>query len=509
MPARRRFLAGATVATLGAALPGGPAQDHAPDAVVRLAAHTAHTAQAAVVARPAIAARPAAAAQAARRPNIILINADDLGYGMLGAYGQRLVKTPNLDRLAAGGIRFTDAYSGAPLCAPSRAALLTGRHIGHGRVRQNPHGGQPRLAAGDTTFAEVLRTRGYRTAVIGKWGFGPDRPGTASHPNKQGFQEFYGHITHGHAQLYYPTYLWHNGRKETLKANQNGRKGTYTIDRFEKRSLAYISDHAKEPFMLYLAPTVPHAPGDVPTLGQYAKKRWTRAQKAHAWQITRLDTLVGRIVTRLRQRGLLGSTLLVFTGDNGPHTETGRNGASIGRLNPDIFRPAGRLRGYKRNLYEGGIRVPLIASWPGHLKPGAVRRPTQQIDLLPTFAELAGAAAPRGVDGRSLAPLLRRDPRTVSPAPYLYWYRNEYDSTAKSSAAENGRGLRLAEAVRSGKWKLVRYAPGRDRTVPDKRWTVELYDLGKDIGETRNVASKHPHVVARLVAAARRSWTNP
>ncbi|MER7176677.1 sulfatase-like hydrolase/transferase [Streptomyces mesophilus] len=455
----------------------------------------------------------ASAARAAthrRRPNIVLINADDLGYGEFGSYGQELISTPHLDRLAAEGIRFTDAYANAPLCAPSRASLLTGLHGGHATVRENPTDGPyVYFQDSDTSFAEPLRARGYRTAVIGKWGYGDESGDTtaASHPNRRGFEEFYGYISHIHAHEYYPGYLWHNGEKQTLDANLDGRRGAYAVDLFERRALDFIDAHAEEPFLLFLTPSLPHAPGDVPEYGEYEHTAWTKAQKAHAWQITRFDSFVGAVVDRLARLGIDQDTLVLITSDNGPHSETGKNGGAIGALDPRIFDPAGPLRGYKRNLYEGGIRIPLIAYWPGHAAAATVTRPTPQVDLFPTLADLAGAPVPDDLDGLSLAPLLTGAGRQADHAS-LYWYRNEFDYTALSWEAENGRSLRTAEAVRAGDFKLVRYAPGRDIGVPDAQWTTELFHLAADVGETTNVAAAHPGIVDRLTADARAAYTS-
>ncbi|MFC6986835.1 sulfatase-like hydrolase/transferase [Streptomyces cirratus] len=304
---------------------------------------------------------------------------------------------PRLDRLAAEGLRFTDAYSTAAVCAPSRGSLLTGLHTGHATVRANPSsGGQGSLTAADTTFAQVLRARGYRTAVIGKWGFGPEAAGQDSHPAARGFEEFYGYIDHGHAHQYYPEYLWHNDTKEAIPANAGGAKAVYAPDLLEQHALEFIGNHAEEPFLLLLTPNVPHAPSDIPDTGAYADRTWTAANKGHAAQVTYFDALVGKVVDRLRALGLEQDTVLLVTSDNGPHEEGG--------VNPDLFDANGPLRGYKRNLYEGGVRIPLIAWGPGRVRQGTSDRPTPLTDVLPTLAELGGAPAPTDVDGLSAAP---------------------------------------------------------------------------------------------------------
>ncbi|NUP02733.1 MAG: sulfatase-like hydrolase/transferase, partial [Nonomuraea sp.] len=286
------------------------------------------------------------------RPNIVVILADDLGWGEIGSQGQRLIDTPNLDRLADEGVRFATAYSGAPLCAPSRCALLTGLHAGHGTVRENPEGGeQHALTSADLTFAELLQLAGYRTACVGKWGFGPERAGQDSHPNARGFGEFFGYIGHKHAHQYYPRYLWHNGTKVHL----GGR--SYAPDLFRERAIDFIRTRGEDPFLLYFASNLPHAPSVVPgDAGPYEDEPWTRANRRHAAQVTRLDSDVAALVRTLREEGVAGSTLVLFTSDNGPHHEKG--------VTPELFDSNGPLRGDKRDLYEGGIRVPLIAWSP-------------------------------------------------------------------------------------------------------------------------------------------------
>ncbi|QES47792.1 Tat pathway signal sequence domain protein [Streptomyces venezuelae] len=436
--------------------------------------------------------------QVNRPPNFVVVLADDLGYGELGAYGQKLITTPRLDRLAAEGLRFTDAYSTAAVCAPSRCSLLTGLHTGHSTVRANPSsGGQGSLTATDTTFAQVLRARGYRTAVIGKWGFGPETAGQESHPAARGFEEFYGYITHGHAHEYYPEYLWHNDAKEPIPANAGGTKAVYAPDLLEQRALEFIDAHADEPFLLLLTPNVPHAPSDVPDTSAYADRGWTAANKGHAAQVSCFDALVGKVVDRLRARGLEQDTVVLVTSDNGPHEEGG--------VNPDLFDANGPLRGYKRNLYEGGVRVPLIAWGPGRVRPGTSGRPTPLTDVLPTLAELGGAPSPTDVDGLSAAPLLAGSADSARHG-HVYWFRDEWGVTSRANAQDNKRATWLAEAVRQDNWKAVRFTPERDHNLPDDKWQVELYDLATDPGETRNVIDKHPAKAGELVALMRSSW---
>ncbi|MEU8485963.1 sulfatase-like hydrolase/transferase [Streptomyces sp. NPDC048641] len=453
-----------------------------------------------------LSALPSAAASAEdrtrpRRPNIVVVLADDLGYGDLGAYGQQLIHTPRLDTLAAEGLRFTQAYSAAAVCAPSRASLLTGLHGGHAPVRENPFDGpQDPIGDGDTTFAEVLRARGYRTACIGKWGYGPEEADQPSHPNSRGFEEFYGYITHGHAHEYFPTYLWHNGERVQFPENADGKRGTYAIDVIQERANAFITEHAHEPFLLYLTPNVPHGPSDIPDVSEYDDQPWNAANKGHAAQVTRLDTLVGSVVDTLRALGIDKDTLVLAASDNGPHEEGG--------VNPDLFDANGPLTGYKRNLFEGGVRVPLIAWQSGTISPDTTDRPTPLIDLLPTFADLGGAPAPRDIDGLSAASLLTARPRSAPLHGHLYWYRNDPGSTARANTVDKGRILKLAEAVRRDDWKGIRFAPGRDREVPDDQWQFELYDLATDPGETTDLAAAHPKVVTELTALLRASWAD-
>ncbi|GGZ38887.1 N-acetylgalactosamine-6-sulfatase [Streptomyces poonensis] len=453
------------------------------------------------------AGRPSAPVVPAARPagqplNFVVVLADDLGHGELGSYGQQLISTPRIDRLADEGLRFTDAYSTAPVCAPSRCSLLTGLHSGHAAVRENPWGpgGQGRLTDRDLTFAEVLRARGYRTGLIGKWGFGPDEPDQPSHPNARGFETFYGYIQHRHAHDYHPEYLWENGTRQEIPENRAGAREVYAPDLIEQRALAFVDAHKDEPFLLYLAPTVPHAPSRTPDAGAYADRDWSDADKAHAAQVGLFDTLVGGIVDRLTDLGLAEHTLVLVTSDNGPHEEGGTD--------PGLFDGAGPLRGHKRNLYEGGIRVPLVAWSPRRVPAGTTDRPTPLTDLLPTLADLAGAPAPSDIDGLSIVPLLRGGTGAAHTPrhDHLYFYRNHSGVTPRADAVDGGRGRRLAEAVRRGDWKAVRFAPGRDRRVPDEKWEVELYDLARDPGERDDLAAARPAQADALVRLMRDSW---
>ena len=426
------------------------------------------------------------------RPNILLIHADDLGYGDLSAYGQKHFQTPALDRMAREGIRFTAYYSGSTVCAPSRAALMTGYHTGHGWIRGNgrlPEGDVP-LRAEDVTLGEVLRDAGYRTAVIGKWGLG--QPGTTGMPDRQGFDYAFGFLDHRHAHRQFTDHLYRNGERVPTNVTSD-----YAGDLFTSEASAFIERDDARPFFLYLNYTVPHAemwaPDDAiaPFRGKFpetpfenpkADGRQTGARPdaaslgyrsqptpraAFAAMVTRMDRDVGRLLEVIRARGLDDRTLVMFTSDNGPHREGGAD--------PAFFGSSGPLRGIKRDLYEGGIRVPAIARWPGTVPAGRVSdHPWAHWDVLPTFAEVGAASAPRGIDGMSMSRALRGEPQATHP--FFYWEFHE-------------RGFQ--QAVRMGRWKAVRLKAG----VP-----LELYDLEADQSETRDVAATQPDVVRKIEA---------
>ncbi len=418
-------------------------------------------------------AQTARGARSVRGPNVIFIVADDLGYGDLGAYGQRHIRTPNLDRMAREGARFTDGYAPSPVCAPSRASLMTGLHQGHARVRGNVNRNNERvpLMPEDVTVAEVLKRAGYRTGVVGKWGLG--EPGTTGLPGRQGFDYFYGYLNQTHAHDYHPEYLWLNGERVTLHG------GTYSHDLLTREALAFIRRGEDErPFFLYLAYTLPHANNEltrktgngmqVPSDAPYTREPWTPQQRNYAAMVTRLDADVGELIRLLKEMDIDRETFVVFTSDNGPQ------GREEGGYEQALFDSNGPLRGLKRELYEGGIRVPLIVRWPGRVRAGAtVTQPVTLCDLLPTAAALAGARTDEALDGVSLLPLLSggRAPRRES----LYWEFHEGG---------------FAQAVRMGRWKAVRRGTNG---------APELYDLQSDIGETRDLAAKHPALVRRAV----------
>lgn len=430
---------------------------------------------------PCVAAVPA-------QPNIIVILADDLGYGDVGCYGQQRIKTPNIDRLASLGMRFTQAYAGSTVCAPSRCVLMTGLHTGHCWVRGN--GGRTPLAQAlrpdDITVGRVLQKAGYTTGLAGKWGLGDVGSAEVGLPSRQGFEFFFGYFNQTHAHNYYPTYLWRNEAKVPLRnvvpneAPSGAGVATvrldYSADLIAEEAISFIRRSAGRPFFLYFAPTQPHANNEarergmeVPDYGPYAGFDWPESEKGCAAMITRLDRDVGRIIDLLRELRLEHKTLVIFSSDNGPHKEGGRN--------PAFHKSSGPLRGIKRDLYEGGIRVPFIVSWPGVVPAGSVSDSVVWFpDIMPTAAAIAGAPVPPGIDGVNLMPTFRkpsRQPRRQSP---LYWEFHEGG---------------FKQALRSGDWKLVSLAPDQ---------APGLYNLKADPGETNNVANQNPHVLARLMS---------
>ncbi|WP_025765100.1 arylsulfatase [Dyadobacter tibetensis] len=431
------------------------------------------------------------------RPNIIYILADDLGYGDLGSYGQKVIKTPNLDQMAADGMLFTQHYSGSSVCAPSRASLMTGRHTGKGYVRGNYETGPLGFGAclelrdEDLTVGEVLKKASYRTAIIGKWGMGMD--GTTGEPRKQGFDYSYGYLNQGHAHNQFPSYLFQNGKKIIIPENANGVMGSFSNDLFTKEALSYIQKQDKEPFFLYLAYTTPHAEMVLPAseqLEEYKKvvkdkpfkntaskedgNKWAYRSTdnpgaAYAAQVSHLDACVGKIMAELKATGQDQNTMIIFSSDNGPHKEGGAN--------PAYFNSSGGLKGMKRDLYEGGIKVPLIVKWPQHIKAGTRSDLVSAFwDFLPTVADLAGQKLKEGsTDGISFLPTLLG--KQQKEHAYLYWEFHENPATN--------------QAIRKGKWKAVRLDP---------KGATELYDLSQDPGEEQNIAAANPDIVAEMEA---------
>ena len=447
------------------------------------------------------------------KPNIIYILADDLGFGELGCYGQKKIRTPNLDQLAEQGIKFTQHYSGSPVCASSRCVLLTGKHTGHAYIRGNtevggwgpefPEGQRPLLEK-EITIAEMLKQQGYRTAAIGKWGLGG--PGSEGHPNFQGFDLFYGFLCQRVAHNYYPTHLWWNHDVDILgntyfKAHQrikdlpenpagwNRFRGeVYATDRMIGWAEKFIDENKSEPFFLYYATTVPHVALQVPedSLREYegdfdetpylGNKGYTphpEPRAAYAAMITRMDRNVGRILARLEKHGLTENTIVMFSSDNGP--------TYAGGVDHKFFESAGPLRGLKGSTFEGGLRVPMIARWPGKIKAGTTTDHVSAFqDVLPTISEITKADTPAAIDGISFLPTLLGKSMDQKQHDHLYWE------------------LKLQQSVRAGKWKLYRKA--------NKQGEIKqqlLFDLEADIGEKRDLSKEYPEQLAKMLSIAK------
>jgi len=409
---------------------------------------------------------------AERKPNIIFILSDDIAQGDLGCYGQKLIRTPNLDRMAAEGMRFEQAYCGTSVCAPSRASLMTGLHMGHCPIRANreiqPEGQMP-LPAETTTVAQVLKANGYATATVGKWGMGMFD--TTGSPFRKGMDRFFGYNCQRHAHSYFPTYLYDNDKRIELPGNDGKSIGkTYAQNLIQDAAVRFIRTNKEQPFFLFYAITLPHGRHEIDSLGQYADKDWTPLQKAYAAMVSRVDSDVGAILDLLKELGIEKDTLVMFSGDNGssfnPTSEIGRHfDQTLG----------GKLRGYKRGMYEGALRQAALARWPGTMPAGRVSdEPWAFWDFFPTAVELAGAKMPEGVkvDGKSLASFLKggEAPRR----DYFYWELHE--------------GNKSIQAVRFGDWKAVRNGPSA---------AIELYDLKNDVGETKDLAVQNPDAVER------------
>jgi len=417
------------------------------------------------------------------RPSIILIVADDLGYGDLGCYGQKQIKTPNLDALAAAGMRFTSFYAGSSVSTPSRGALMTGLHTGHAYVRGDA---ALSLRAEDVTVAQLLKAAGYHNGLMGEWGLGDN--GTAGVPQRKGFDEFVGYLDLTHAHDYYTDHLWrYDGRSGrdtniTFFENADGKKGIYMPDLFTTAAMNFARINRPDrfnrfrSFFLCLATAVPHANNEegrrtgngmqVPTDAPYTNELWPQAEKSKAAMITRLDRDVGALLAKLKSLQIESNTVIFFLSATGPHKEGG--------VNPAFFQSSGPLRGLKRDLYEGGIRVPLIVSWPGRIKPGQV---SDQVcaawDFLPTAMEIAQTETPAKLDGISLVPAFLGRPLT-NQHEFLYW-----------ESHESG----FQQAARSGTWKAVRRQPNQP---------IELYNLDPDLGEKHDVAADNPKIVAKF-----------
>ena len=443
-------------------------------------------------------AHPAAAAEPPR-PHVVFILADDLGWGDVGCYGQKKIRTPSIDALAADGIRFTQAYAGNAVCAPSRCCLMTGMHPGHAHVRDNRQwkpdvqwSGQVPLPADTVTLPRLFKEAGYATAAMGKWGLGS--PENSGDPAKQGIDHFFGYYCQAHAHNHYPQYVWRNGAKVPLDGNDGSATGKqYTQDLFEAEALKFVRDHKDKPFFLYLPFTVPHLALQVPedSLAEYRDKfpetpytgkqyqHHATPRAAYAAMVTRMDRTVGRVMALLKELKLDENTLVIFSSDNGAID-------ALAGTDAKFFGAIGNLRGMKGSLYEGGIRVPLIARWPGHIKPGTRSDlPVAFWDMVPTLCEAAWIMVPKGLDGMSVLPTLtHRDEQ--ERRKFLYWEFPSYGGQ---------------QAVRAGKWKTVRQAMGKGPSA------VELYDLAADPFESKNVAADRPDVVKQLETIAKEQHT--
>jgi arylsulfatase len=434
-----------------------------------------------------------------RPPNIVLILADDLGWGDLGCYGQTKIKTPSIDRLAAEGMRFTTAYTGNAVCAPSRCCLMTGKHPGHAHVRNNRQwkqnvqwSGQVPLPEATVTLPRLFKEKGYATGAMGKWGLGS--PENSGDPAKQGIDYFFGYYCQAHAHNHYPQYVWRDGMKVELEGNDGTATGKqYTQDLFEAEALKFVRDRKDQPFFLYLPFTVPHLALQVPddSLAEYkgkfeetpyrgkAYQHHDTPRAAYAAMVTRMDRSIGRLMDLLKELKLEDNTLVMFSSDNG---------AIGGYAGTDsvFFKSNGDLRGMKGSLYEGGIRTPLIFRWPGKIKAGSTSDlPTAFWDVLPTLCDAAGIATPKEIDGVSVLPtLVGRDGQREHE--FLYWEFPGYSGQ---------------QAVRAGKWKAVRQNLGKGPSA------VELYDLAADPNETKDIAAEHPEVVKRLAEVMKREHT--
>jgi len=442
-------------------------------------------------------AATAALSAAGRRPNIVYIMADDLGYAELGCYGQTKIETPNIDRLAAQGMRFTQHYTGAPVCAPARCCLMTGMHGGHAIVRNNfaqkpkgypfgdRFGGQYPLPRGTVTIASMLKQAGYVTGAFGKWGLGA--VGTSGNPLKQGFDRFVGFNCQSHAHNLYPRYLVENNEQRMLVGNTRGLTGShYGPQQVADEMLKFVGENKDEPFFLYYPSVLPHLALQAPEedIAHY-RGRWPETpykgksylphptpRACYAAMISFLDKQVGRLMTQLDELGLADNTVVFFTSDNGT-THLNR------QVDDEFFESVGPLRGLKGSVYEGGIRVPLVVRWPGHIKPGSTSDLiSAHYDALATIADIAGVQSPNGVDSVSFAPTLHGDTDQQAIHNYLFWDFAGY-------------GGQLA--VRKGRWKGVKQQLGKNPEA-----ALELYDLEADISEQQDVAQKHPNVTAEI-----------
>ncbi len=449
----------------------------------------------------------ASGAYGKRKPNIIYLLADDLGYNELGCYGQKYIRTPNIDRIAREGMKFTQHYAGNAVCAPSRCVLMTGKHSGHAYIRNNGNPkerkgineelffpGQHPIPYSEITIAEVLKKQGYATAAIGKWGLGYE--GSTGDPNKRGFDLFYGYLCQVHAHNHYPRYLWKNGKKIMLEGNDRTETGKqHSQDLFIEEALQFIDQNKDKPFFLYMPFIIPHLSIQVPeeTLNEYKGVIPEEEHKHHGYlkhpfpragyaaMITHMDKGIGEIMKRVRDLGLDEDTLIIFTSDNGPTFDR------LGGSDSDFFESAGPFRGLKGSLYEGGIRVPMVARWPGKIPVGKTTGHLSAFwDVMPTLCEVADAKAPDGIDGISFLPTLKGK-RRQRKHDYLFWDFPGYGGQ---------------QAVRMGDWKAVR------QNIKKGNLEIELYNLKDDISESNNVAADHPKLVKKIEAIMRDARTD-
>ncbi len=396
-----------------------------------------------------------------RPPNIVFVMLDDLGYADFGSYGQKLIRTPRADAFAKEGIRFTDTYAGSTVCAPSRCSLMTGKHTGHSSVRSNA--GTMPLTAEDITVASALKQAGYATGAFGKWGLGDIR--TDGVPWKHGVDEFYGYLHQVHAHSYYPDFVWENDRQVKLDGNSEGKGSQHTAELIAGKTFDFIRRNQSQPFFCYACWTMPHGRYEIPSTAPYENEDWSEVEKTYAAMVTKADEHFGKLLDLLDELALSENTVVFLTSDNG-----GVNPENTG-LNR--FQSNGPLRGAKGNLYEGGIRVPMMVRWPGVSPAGTEHNePWNFVDLFPTACEIAGTAAPTGLDGKSVVPLIRG--QRMQPDRPLYWEFYPFDMKTQEYRLD-----RMQQAVRMGKWKALRPSPGAP---------LELYDVVADIGEQRNLA---------------------
>ncbi|MEC7409701.1 MAG: arylsulfatase [Planctomycetota bacterium] len=436
------------------------------------------------------------------RPNIIYVMADDLGYGDLSCFGQKTISTPNLDKMASEGMRFTDHYAGHTVCRPSRLVLWTGKHVGHTGLIGNR---ARSLSGAEQTVAQRLRKGGYATGGIGKWALGnveePSEINNAGHPNSNGFQSWFGYMNQGNAHNFYPPYLWDSKTQifypgnilsdhPAARGRVSSKQTTYSHDQMTDAAFRFIKENQAKPFLLHMHWTIPHANNEggrvngdgmeIPSYGEFANRSWPNPEKGFAAMVTRMDRDMGRLFDLLRELEIDQKTVVFFTSDNGPHREGGHD--------HEFFDSNGPLKGFKRSMHEGGIRVPLIVRWPGVVPAGSqTNHPSAFWDYLPTACEIAGVPLRESdladLDGISYLSTLLGKEDQQKKHPYLYWASSEGETSV---------------GVRRENWKLVKYRAKKNSPAgrPDD-W--RLYDLKTDIGEEKDLSSLHPETVKEIL----------